>query len=330
MRTRGAAALLLLALLAASCGSEDPAAGPGVVLRYAYQPGDTLAYEMDASLDLDMTATGNPAAAAGMDASMVMTLTARLDLGFAVGPTPDTIEITVAQEVLEGGARMTTMGREVLIPLEDLAAQMEREVVVVVDPQGRLVSAVVGGMALPAQMLAGLSAFGGGDMLTPQQFGPEFPEMGLAVGAEWETGQSADVLGFSVSQTGKHRVVAEEQLLGRTVYRIDSRITTRAIEMDLADLMESLRQSPELLGGADPAELDAAMAQFEAMGVSVAVEIKESITTMTTWFDPAAGIVVRTTVETPMTMRMAMRGVPDGDVEVVMEMATEQRLTLAA
>jgi hypothetical protein len=51
---------------------------------------------------------------------------------------------------------------------------------------------------------------------------------------------------------------------------------------------------------------------------------------MTTWFDAAAGIVVRTTVETPMTMRMAMRGVPEGDLEVVMEMATEQRLTLAA
>lgn len=31
-----------------------------------------------------------------------------------------------------------------------------------------------------------------------------------------------------------------------------------------------------------------------------------------------------------MNMTMAMRGIPGGDVEVVMETTTEQRLTLAA
>ena len=135
MRTRGAAALLSLTILCAACGAGGPEAGPGVVLRYSYQPGDTLSYDLDAALDLDMTAAGNSAAAAGMDASMAMSVTARLDLGLALGPTPDTIEITVAEELLEGGARMTSGGREVLIPLDELAAELEQDVVVVVDPQ---------------------------------------------------------------------------------------------------------------------------------------------------------------------------------------------------
>jgi hypothetical protein len=329
MRTRGAAALLMLSVLAAACGTSGPEAGPGVVMRYSYQPGDALAYDLDAALDLDMTASGNSAAAAGMEASMVMSVNARLDLGFALGPTPDTIEITVSEELLEGGARMTSMGEEVLIPLDELAAEMEQEIVIVVDPQGRPVSATVGGLALPAQFLAGTSAFGG-SLLTPQQFGPEFPETGLAVGAEWDTQQSAEVFGMAFTQHGQHRVVAREELESRTVLRIDSQITTGAIHIGLADLMEALGRAPGLLGEADPAELEAGMAQFESMGVTVEITMEESTTTMTTWFDPAAGLVVRSAIETPMTMRMAMRGLPGGDVEVVMEMTTDQRLTLAA
>jgi hypothetical protein len=328
MRTRGAAALLLLTSLAAACGAGGPEAGPGVVLRYSYQPGEALSYVLDAALDLDMTAAGNSAAAAGMDAAMVMSVTARLDLGFALGPTPDTIEITVAEELLEGGARMTSGGREVLIPLDELAAEIEQDIVIVVDPQGRPVSATVGGMALPAQFLSGASSFGGG--LTPQQFGPEFPQTGLAVGAEWETEQSAEVLGLAFRQHGRHRVVAQEELDGRLVYRIDSTITTGAIRTDLAALMEAMRQAPELLAGADPAELEAGMAQFDSMGVTVDITMEESTATMTTWFDPAAGLVVRSVTETPMTMTMTMRGIPGGDVEVVMEMTTDQRLNLAA
>lgn len=328
MRTRGAAVLLLLTVVATACGTGGPEAGPGVVLRYAYQPGDGLSYDLDAALDLDMTASGDAAAAAGMDASMVMSVTARLDLSFALGPTPDTIEITIAEEVLEGGARMTTGGQEVLIPLDELAAEMEQEIVIVVDPQGRPVSATIGGIALPAQFLTGASSFGGG--LTPQQFGPEFPEGSLTVGVEWDTQQSADVLGMAFSQHGRHRVVAQEELAGRPVYRIDSEITTAAFHTDLAGLMEALRQAPDLLAGSDPAELEAGMAQFDSMGVTVEITMEESTATMTTWFDAAAGLVVRSVMETPMTMTMAMRGIPGGDVEVVMEMTTEQRLTLAA
>ena len=328
MRTRAAAALLLIATIVAACGAGGPEAGPGVVLRYSYQAGDTLSYDLDAALDIDMTASGNTTAAAGMDSSMVMTVTARLDLGLAPGPTPDTIEITVAEELLEGGARMTSGGRAILIPLDDLAAEMDQEIVIVVDPQGRPVSATVGGMALPAQLLSGASTSGG--RLTPQQFGPEFPQTGLAVGAEWETEQSSEVLGLAFRQQGKHRVVAQEELAGRLVYRIDSRITTAAIHTDLAALMDAIRQAPELLAGADPADLEAGMAQFGSMGVTVDITVEESTATMPTWFDPAAGLVVRSVTETPMNMTMAMRGIPGGDVELVMETTTEQRLTLAA
>jgi len=329
MKSRHAAAALLLAALAGGCGAAASAGGGGPVLRYAYQPGQTLAYDMEASLRLDMTAEGDEAAAVGMDYSMVMAVTARLDLAFAPGPSPDTIEITLAQELLEGGASVTTMGQELLLTLEDLAAEMDREVVLVVDPQGRAVSATVDGIALPAQLLAGVSGFGGSDMLTPSRLGPEFPATGLEVGTEWETEDSTEVLGLAYDQHGSHRVVGQEELGGRAVYRIDSRLTTGAMRADLAALMEELQAAPELLRGTDPAQLDAALAQFQMMGVSITMVMEESTALMTTWFDPAAGIVVRAVLETPMTLRMTMRGFPGSDVEVVMEMVTEQRLDLA-
>jgi urea transporter len=125
-------------------------------------------------------------------------------------------------------------------------------------------------------------------------------------------------------------VVAEEEIEGRHVYRIDSRLTTGAIRTDLAALLAALAQYPEMLGGSDPAELEAGLAQFESMGVGVAIEMREATSTMTTWFDPAAGIVVRAALDNPMTMTMSMRGIPGGDVEVIMDMRSEQRLTLAA
>jgi len=330
MKTRGPAAWLLLVLLAAACGSGGPQEGAGVVLRYAYEPGDSLAYDLEASMDMDMTASGNAAAAAGMNASLVVSVTGRLDLSFAVGPAPDTVEITVAQELLEGGARMTTLGGETLIPLSDLAGQTQQEVVLVVDPQGRPVSMSVNGTALSTQMLGALSGFGGGETLTPQQFGPEFPQTGLYVGAEWETDNSGEVLGLAFRQHGRHKVMAEEQVLGRPAYRIDSRLTTAELRTDMAALMEALRRAPELMGGTDPAEFDAAIAQFESMGVAVDIVMEEYTVVMTTWFDPARGIVLRSVVETPMAMAMVMRGFPGGEIEVLMETTTEQRLTLAA
>ncbi len=203
------------------------------------------------------------------------------------------------------------------------------EVVVVVDPQGKLLSASIGGIPLPTQFLTGLSGMAGNTM-QPQQLGPEFPEEGLSLGEEWETSTSASVLGMDITQTGRHRVVGEEEVLGRSTYRIESQITTATIAADLGSMIAALRENPGLMGDVDSAELDAALAQFESLGIGISFEMRESTTSLTTWFDPVAGIVVQSELEAPVTMTMTMTGIPEaGDAEVYMAMTSSQRMTLA-
>jgi hypothetical protein len=222
------------------------------------------------------------------------------------------------------------LGQEQFIPFDQLAANVENEVVVVIDSQGKLLSASIGGVPLPAQLLTDLSAMAGGTTLQPQQLGPQFPEEGLSVGDEWETSTSAEVLGLGMTQTGRHRVTGEEEVLGRLTYRIDSQITTGAIAADLAGLIAALRESAGLVGDTDTAEVEAALGQVESLGIAIDFVMEESTTSMTTWFDPAAGIVVRTTLESPVTMTMTMTGIPEvGEVEVSMEMTSSQQMTLA-
>lgn len=329
MRVRRIAFLALLVFVAA-CGAGAPAEGGGVVFRYAYQPADTLSYEVELAMNMTMESSGNAAYVGAMNGTMAMDVTERLNLTFAEGPDPASIQITMTQELLDGGARMTILGQEQFIPFDELAANMENEVVVVVDPQGKLLSASIGGIPLPAQFLTDLSGMGGSTMLQPQQLGPEFPEEGLTVGEEWETTAAATVLGLEITQTSRHLVVGEEELLGRATYRIDSQITTGTIAADLASMIAALRENPGLLAEADSAEVDAAFAQFEALGIGIDFEMRESTTSMTTWFDPAAGIVVQTELESPVAMTMTMTGIPEaGDIAVYIAMTSSQRMTLA-
>ena len=322
--------LAALAVLTTACGEGAIAEGDGPVLRYAYRPGDTLSYDVELATNMTMESAGETALAAAMNGTMAMEVTERLELAFAEGPDPASIQITMTQELLEGGARMVVLGQEQFIPFDQLAANVESEVVVVIDPQGKLLSASIGGVPLPAQLLTDLSAMTGGTSLQPQQLGPEFPVEGVSVGDEWETSTSAEVLGLGMTQTGRHRVAGEEEVLGRLTYRIDSQITTGKIVADLAGLIAALRESPELMGGADAAQVDAALAQFESLGVGMDFVMEESTAAMTTWFDPAAGIVVRSELESPVTMTMVMTGIPEaGDVAVSIEMSSTQQMTLA-
>lgn len=330
MRTRPALlALLALCMLAAACGEGDGADGEGALLRYAYRPGDALTYDVELAMNMTMTSSGDSALTAAMDGTMAMDVTERLNLAFAEGPDPASVEITMTQELVEGGARMTVAGQEQFIPFDQLAAEIQNEVVVVVDPQGKLLSASIGGIPLPTQFLTDLSGMAGNSM-QPQQLGPEFPEEGLSVGEEWETSTSASILGMDITQTGRHRVDGEQEVLGRATYRIDSQITTGTITADLASMMAALRENPGLLGEMDSAELDAAFEQFASLGIGISFEIRESTTSMTTWFDPVAGIVVQSELESPVAMTLSLTGIPEaGDAEVYMSMNSSQRLTLA-
>jgi hypothetical protein len=328
MRPRRIVFMCLL-ILAAACA--EPAAGEpeGTTLRYSYPAGETLSYELVLGVEMTSRAAEPNTALGNVDWAMTMELTERLDLAFAEGEDPATIRITMTQEVLDGEARVTSLGQEQSIPLDQVTAGLENEVVVVVDPQGRLLSASIGGSQLPAQLLAALSGFSGSTLLQPQQLGPEFPDQPLAVGDEWETSASAELLGLTITQTSHHRVAAREELLGNSTYRIESRITTGPYASNLASLLAELRANPGLLGGGDAAQLDDALAQFAAQGIDAEFAMAESTASLTTWFDPGEGRVVRSELSAPTSLSMALGGIPGaGDGTMQIEMSTRQRMTL--
>lgn len=323
--------LLALLLLAAACGQGVAADAGGSLLHYAYRPGETLSYEMELVTGITSRSVEGTSAPGSRDWSMDMRVTGRLDLAFSEGADPATIRIAMTQEVIDGEATMTADGQEQSIPLDQFTAGLQNEVAVVIDPQGKLLSASIGGAELPAQFLTALSGLSGSTTLQPQQLGPEFPAGPLRVGDEWQTTASADVLGLSITQAGRHRLAAEEQLLGRTTYRIESRVTTGPYSADLAGLLDALREAPALFGGADPEQLEAAFGQFADLGIALEFAMAESTASLTTWFDPAAGIVVRSELETPITLTLQMTGTPGaGDGTTVIEMSTSQRLSLAS
>lgn len=322
--------LLALILLTTACGQAVSADSGGRTLQYAYQPGETLAYEVDLVTGMTSRTVEGTSGLGGADWSMEMQVTEELALSFAEGADPATIQITMTQEVIDGEARTTAAGQEQSIPLDQFTSGLQNEVVVVIDEQGKLLSASIGGAELPAQFLAALSGLSGSTMLQPQQLGPEFPDEPLQVGDEWQTDASGDVLGLSITQTSRHRLAAEEEMAGRTTYRIESRVTTGRYAADLAGLLAALRQAPGLFGETDAAQIEDSFHQFESLGIDLEFEMAESTASLTTWFDPAAGIVVRSELEAPIVMTLRMAGIPEaGDSVTVIEMDTDQRLTLA-
>lgn len=332
MRKHATITLLALVLAFTACGSDPQTGGGGgdLYLRYAYSPGESLSYDVDMSMDMTMDASGAGNLGGSLDTRMLMSVEQRIDLEFAEGPQPDQIEIRMTQEILEGGAQMTVMGQTEFIPMEALAAELDTTTVVVVDALGHVVTATVGGQPLPTDLLNEFGSLGSGTMLQPQHLGPAFPEHGLAVGGSWKSTTDISLLGFDITQTSRSEVVGREQILGRDTYRIDTVVTTDPIEASLADLMEGMAASPELTGMSQ-AELDSIMELVEGMGVNVRYRIPRTTIEMTTWFDAAAGVVVRLHMDSEMDIEVSMRDMPQvGDIEMTAEIDSNQRMELAS
>lgn len=330
MRVRIALALVS-ALAAAACGAE--AAGPpdgARVARYAYQPGDSLTYDVEQGMSMTMEGTGDPSLGGMLDAAMDMSATAVIGYEFAEGPEPDTVEITITTTFVDGGATMTQLGRTEAIPLDQFSAGMASTVVVLLDAQGALLSAEIDGQPLPTELLNGLEGLGGQTTSQPQHIGPEFPEEPVGVGSTWTTQQTAGAFGFVLEQRGDHAVVAEEVVDGRTTWKIESVVTTGATDVDLVEVLREIMESGTGAAGVDAEEMELSLSLFESLGMDMEMHLDESRTDMTVWFDPAAGIVVRAVIGSEMSLDMSMRGIPDaGDMEMSMDMYMTQTLDLA-
>jgi hypothetical protein len=334
-RTALAPIAVFVLLATAACGPETADDSPVVVenakvLHYAYQPGDSLAYEVNQGVSLAMEGGGG-AAMSAMDVTMDMSISTLLDYEFAEGPSPDLTEVTISTTLVGGGATMTSMGRTQTIPLTDLAGDLTPTMVLLIDPQGRLVEASVDGQVLPTELLNSFDSMIGQSASQPQHIGPEFPADPIGVGSTWETEQSIDMFGLAITQRGEHAVVAEEEIDGRSTLRIDSTIRTGATRVDVMDvLQEMIASGMAEESGLSENDLELTMAMFDSMDIDFVMRLDDSRTDMSTWFDPVDGIVVKSVMSGPMSMSMSMRGVPQtGDVDLTMDMTIEQTMKLA-
>lgn len=323
------------ALVASGCGPDSADAQVVVenaaVLRYAYQPGDSLSYDVHQGVSLSMEGSGDAAFGAATDVTMDMSISSFVDYRFAEGPSPDLTEVTIETSLVGGGATMTAMGRTEVIPLSELSGDLTPTVVLVLDPQGRPVDGSIDGRALPTDLLEDFGAMIGQSASQPQHIGPQFPEEPIGVGSTWETNQDIDLFGMAITQHGQHAVVGEDAVGGRATLRIESTIRTGATRVDLGEALEQMLDSGLAAGsGLDEAEIESMTAMYESMGIEMTMRLDDSRTDMTTWFDPDAGVVVKSVMAGPMSMSLSMRGAPDvGDLEVTMDMVVEQTMELA-
>jgi hypothetical protein len=208
---------------------------------------------------------------------------------------------------------------------------------VIIDAQGNIVEMVVGGQAIPPGLFDSFGGAGGGSLLSGfgsgQLLGPELPEQAVSVGSAWTTEVDETTFGIRVRSVSEHRITAQEVVAGRETFRIETTTTTEPISFSFEDLISGLAGDPALLELAgDPsaqAELQAGMAMFEAMGIEMDYTMDRSVAETTTWFDAAAGLMVRMEMTMPQRATMSMRGIPDaGDLTMDMDMTMTAAMQL--
>jgi hypothetical protein len=331
-----------LAFLTAACGEGATTSGDGVVLRYGYQPGDQLSYDMNLSMDMVMSGTGDLELPTGndFDATMSADLSARADFTAEEGPDPDTVKLTTAVVFLDGGGTIEGFGTTEEIPFADVIDQMPAiDAEVILDTQGEIIEMSVGGQTIPPGVLEGLGILNGssgfGAFDTGQMFGPALPDGPVSVGTAWSDETSMDLLGMSIRTTVASEVTAVETVAGRETYRIESTQTTDPIDLDLRDLLAGIQDlGPELAAtmgeGMTADDLDAMLGGLNAQGIELTMHMDRNVTRSTTWFDAAAGVAVRVEANSePAHLGIEARNVPGtGDVSMSIEMTMTMTMEL--
>jgi hypothetical protein len=321
MRRTAIIVIAMLASVFAACGDEG--AGDGQLLRYGYQPGTTLTYDMSTGVTGTLDVEGDFEPETGsLDVALDMDADAVLRYEFTEGSEPDLLDLTLTMEITGLGGTMDTQGETRNLSLDELGEELRPiEAVFTIDDQGQIVGAAVDGQPLPTELLEGLGA-SPTLLLTPQHFGPELPEDPVAVGDRWETESVVSRFGFEVTTRGEHRVAAEEAVGGRSTLRIESTVETTPLDLGMADLLAATAQEGEEV---DQEMVDLMVEFFESLGGELRAEVAGSTSTMTTWFDPAAGVVVKFEFTQPQAADVAMQGVPEmgGDLALSARLETQ-------
>jgi hypothetical protein len=307
--------LPVLALVAAACNAspvDDPssntAAPPApttteapeaMLLSYQLEAGTVFTYEVELDQAIDITTNGDASALdeEGIPGEMSIRVTGTSNFTHSVadGTDPGTFAVTITGDFAALEFSGTVDGEPVdQSEIPDLAAIEPVDITVIVDEQGNVISGG-GGELEDLFGMGGMGGFGGledfSQSMQPGRFvGPPLSDGEVAVGDTWsETieipmmGEGAEPATTDIEST----VARTDTLDGVEVMVIDTTISTSAIEIDLAEILIGMLEAflPEDATDEERAEL-AAISEDLRFGFSLA----PSVATMTTWFDPSAGL----------------------------------------
>ncbi len=330
MRHRLAIVVSILALLATACGGSDgfgrdiqPQPGAqAMLLSYQYTPGGSLAYDFEMAMDVVIEMDGGEMFGGGLGPTeMTMRMLGTSGYELAEGPDPGTTRITLTQSIdAVDVSKFVVDGQSLLGMIDDeMASAMALEqgalpeMAVIVDERGNIVSFELDGEELSAGLFGDMGSSldpTGGLMGLDGFFGPAFPENELRVGDMWTVEDELDVpfFGQALQMDSRYQIVAEDELGGRNVLVIESQTDMGKLSIDMMDLMRNL-------GDADPAELEAlgmSEAEFWAMFAEVpadfgmTIEMEPDSIVETVWFDPGAGVMVKSEGKMAVDMVMEM------------------------
>ena len=349
MRIRTISLIALLALIAAACGGDAEStttstpletttpAPEAVVLSYSLEAGTTYQYEVDMDQTIDLTSTGDTTAMGEGEipgeASINIQGTSVFAYTVSDGPEPGTFEIEIVGDFSDLEFGGTVDGESVdSSEIPEMAEIEPVDVTIVVDEQGNVIPDDSSGLG--EDFLGGL---GGLDMLdqfgaaagTSQFVGPPLSEDEVTIGDTWsETIEVPTMPGVEpVTTQVENEVVGTDTIEGSEVFVIETTTTTGAVEFDLAEFLIGFMSSfmPEGATDEEQAQLDAIIDDLRFV-----FSIDETVSDMTSWFDPEAGLSRQTELasDTHMVMDVNIPDETTGEmVEFAMDMNLSQQIT---
>jgi hypothetical protein len=350
MRIRTISLIALLALVVVACGGEAEStttttpeetttpAPEAVVLSYSLEAGTTYQYEVDLDQAIELSSTGDTTAMGEGEeipgeASINIQGTSIFTYTVSDGPEPGTFEIDIVGDFSDLEFSGTVDGESVdSSEIPEMAEMEPVDVTIVVDEQGNVIPD--DSSELGEDFLGGL---GGLDMLdqfgaaagTGQFVGPPLSEDEVTVGDTWsETIEVPTMPGVEpVTTQVENEVVGTDTIEGSEVFVIETTTTTGAVEFDLAEFLIGFMSSfmPEGATDEEQAQLDAIIDDLRFV-----FSIDETVSDMTSWFDPEAGLSRQTELasDTHMVMDVNIPDETTGEmVEFAMDMNLSQQIT---
>lgn len=299
------------------------------LIAYKLVAGNTLTYEIEFEIAIDMVVAGDASALTDGeelpgDLDVIMSGTTTLTYDIEDGPEAGTYEITITGDLAELEVTGTADGEPVDSETAPELVEMEPlEVTVIVDSQGR----VVGDFDPTAGLMGGsLGAFLPGQGSDLARFvGPPMPEGEVEVGSTWsETIETPLFVGDPITTTIASEV---NSIDADGILQIETTTVVSEISFDMGALLIEMFEAfiPEDASEEELEELELVKEELRLI-----LSIDETMDEMITRFDPILGLALDAVSErdTRLAMDVNMPDETTGEmVAFSIEMDMSQNVT---